>query len=299
MKNLRYKTIAALSLVAAMLLGLFVTSKSCFADGFTLSPINQDKVLIPGTEDVVTITLSNPSSATGPTDYEISVGPFKMDDKGEVVFENDEDYSQIVNWVTFDEKTGTLKPNESKDIAFKIKVPTDAPAGGQYLAVTVTVDGGSNGMIQEKYAMNHLVYAEVAGKTVRKGELNSMDAPGFMFGGNITAGASVTNLGNVHARVKHTLKITPLFGKDEVFSNEDKPQENVILPGATRYSSVEWEETPSIGIFNLSYTVEFEGVKDELTKTVIICPLWLVAIIVFIICLFIVRVIMDIRHKKD
>lgn len=298
MKIYRY-IISVFTTIAIAIIGeLFLFGNSCFAEGFTVSPINQDKVLIPGSQDIITITLANAAGATSATEYEISLSPFSMSNDDNVSFEDDGNYSQIVNWISFDDKKGVLEPNESRDITFTVNVPEDAPAGGQYCAIIVTVDGGKEGMIDQKFSMSHLVFAEVAGETIRKGELNSIDVSSFLFSGNITAGASITNLGNVHSRVKHTLQVYPLIGGEELYTNEEKPQENVIMPEATRYTNISWEETPSIGVFRVKYTVEFEGVKNELDKIVIVCPLWLIFIIVLIVILIAAKIIFG-KKQKD
>ncbi|MBR5389083.1 hypothetical protein IK146_00755 [Candidatus Saccharibacteria bacterium] len=298
MKVFRYKSITVLSLAVAVLFSVFTLNRSCSAGGFIISPINQDKVLVPGSEDVVTIILASSAESTTPTDYEIAVKPFKMNNDDSILYENDESYSQIVDWVTPEETSGTLQPNEMKEIAFRIKVPEDTPAGGQYFAIVVTTDSVDTGMIKEKYAMAHLVYAEVAGETIRKGRLNSIEVAGFISSGDIKGSASITNLGNVHSRAKHTLKVYPLFGGEEYYTNENKPQENVIMPGGTRLTEVVWESTPSIGIFRVEYSVEFEGVTDEISKIVIVCPIWLLVIICALVIVILYRVITGIIGKK-
>ena len=71
------------------------------------------------------------------------------------------------------------------------------------------------------------------------------------------------------------------------------------MPGATRYSYVSWDDTPYFGIFRVEYTVEFEGVKNEMNKIVIACPLWLLFIIALIIALLIGKFIFGKRKNKE
>lgn len=298
MNHFKNKLLLIFGLLLTTCFGVILNTYNTFAEGFTISPINQEKILIPGSEDVITITLANAANATSSTEYTVSVQPISVENNDDVRFVAKEDYSQIVDWITFEETSGVLQPNESKELYFNVKVPEDAPAGGQYCAITITVDGAASGMINEKYSMAHIVYAEIAGATIRKGELNSMEVPSFISSGNITAGASVTNLGNVHSKVKHTLKVYPLIGGEEYYTNEEKPQENMIMPEATRYTNIAWEETPSIGVFRVVYTVEFEGVKNELSKVVIVCPIWLLAIIVTLILIIIYKIVSGILRKN-
>ena len=263
----------------AVLAGALLTNiKNCSAAvELSFSPMRQYKVLVPGTTDDLTVTLAVPAAADGPAPYELEVRPFYVDDDNVTHFEAKEDYSQIVNWIKIpeDDVKGVLQPNEHKEINCTITVPANAPAGGQYAAIIIKTHDNTDSDIQQNYQMAHPIFAEVAGETIRQGEIKSLEVPSILLGGKISGSATVKNLGNVHSNVKHTLKVFPLFGDEEYYTNEEEPQENVVMPGATRYSYVSWDDTPYFGIFRVEYTVEFEGVKNEMNKIVIACPLYL------------------------
>ena len=127
--------------------------------------------------------------------------------------------------------------------------------------------------------------------------LIAVGRPGFLFSGNITASTSITNDGNVHSYATHILRVLPLFGDEEYYTNEEEPTENLIMPEATRYTSISWDDTPNIGIFRVNYIVEYEGVKKEVSKMVIVCPLWLLFIIALILALIIIKIVLG-RKKK-
>ena len=289
--NIRVFLFATLMMILGV---LFINTDQCFAgQRLTYSPIRQYKVLVPGTTDNVTLTISNPASSKEATEYEIEVRPFRIDNN-EFFFEEKGSYSQIVNWIELPEETsGSLEPNEHKELNFKITVPDNAPAGGQYFVIVMKTGKDYSTGIEQVIELTHPVYAEVAGETIHGGEILSMEAPGFLFGGNLTAGATIRNDGNVHGNAKHILRILPLIGEDEIYTNEDMPEENTVMPESTRYTNVTWEQTPSIGVFRLFYTVEFEGVTSELSKIVIVCPVWLLLIICSIIVILIVRIVTD------
>lgn len=246
------------------------------------------------------MTLLVPSDAIEPTNYELDIKPFYTDEDNLTHLEAVGYYSEIVNWVTLSEndRAGKLYPGESKIIPFTIDVPKDAPAGGQYFTILITVyDSKESGALNETHSMTHLIYAEVAGETRRQGEITSLTVPSFLLSGKITGTAAIKNLGNVHSNAKHILRIYPLFSDEELYTNEEDPYENLIMPEVTRQSSVSWNETPSVGIFRVKYTVEFEGVKNELEKIVIICPLWLLIIIFLFIVVLIYRIVTGAKKK--
>ena len=290
-------------LLAVFACTLFFGVASCSAYKVAYSPIRQEKILVPGTTEDLTLTLSTPSDATEDAEYELEVRPFSVDDNNQTHLEAKGNYSEIVDWVEIPEDVakGTLKPNETKHINATITVPKNAPAGGQYFTIVIkTRDTDSSTGLRHIYEMTHVVYAEVAGETIRQGEIESLDVPSFLFSGKITGSATVRNLGNIHSTVKHTLKVFPLFGDEEFFTNEENPQDNnIVMPETSRFSSITWDGTPSIGIFRVHYIVEFEGVKNEVEKIVIVCPIWLLVIILAILAILIFRIVTHKSHRKS
>lgn len=296
------KSIKSLALVLAALgVSLFVPL-SAYAEeakesGITVSPMHQMKVLTPGYAETGSFVVANPSTSERDVIFELEIRPFSYDDEEGEVFTKTEAYSDMVDWITLSETEGTLLPNEKKEIAFTINVPEDAPAGGQYAAIITKVKTAYAGPMGQAIELAHLIYAEVAGETRRSGDIDSVNVPSFLFSGNITGSSYIHNTGNTHSYATHILKVSPLFGGEEYFTNEEDPQSNLIMPGATRYTSIAWDKTPSIGIFRVQYTVEFEGLKKEVSKIVIVCPIWLLIIIALIVLILIYRIFFASKKK--
>ena len=280
---------------AISLCGILAPVQAALAEGgvgFGVSPMNQKIILTPGEVYHGTFKISNSASNTADFNYKVTVGPFYVNEDYNIKYENNGSYNQMVDWTTLGKTEGTISPNETEEIRFTVNVPNDAPAGGQYAAIKVSsnnedssVEGGVN--IKEGFAIAHIIYAEIAGTTVRKGEVVSADIPGFLFSGNISGNSTIKNTGNVHSNATYKLQVFPLFSSEEVFTNEENPETKTILPDRSLYSSTEWPDTPSMGIFNVVYTAEFEGVTTEVKKMVIVCPLWLLFVIIFAVILII------------
>lgn len=243
----------------------------------------------------------NPGDNTINFVYTVSIKPFSVEGLDDLSFTANGDYNQIVDWIELSRTEGIIAPNDTEEIRFTINVPENAAAGGQYAAIMVTSEeyrvDNSQVDLREKYEASHLIYAEVAGETVRKGKLDDVKVPSFLLSGNITGNATITNDGNVHSKATQTLQVFPLFSKEEIYTNEENPKGTWIMPGNTVYSSLAWEETPRLGIFHVIYNAEFEGVNSTVDKMVIVCPIWLLFIIVA--CLFIILFVIIFGGKKE
>ena len=270
---------------------------------FGLSPMKQSIVLNPGDTYHGSFKIVNPNSSKNELEYEIERKSFYVDEGYGTTF--DEIASPIVDWTTLNsDATGIVAPNSNVDIKFTIEVPEDAASGGQYEAFMVKTkksDVGDGNMqngagIQEQLIMAHLVFAEIAGNTVRQGEIVSVDVPSFLLSGNITGSAAIKNTGNIHGEAKYIMQVYPLFSSEEAYTNEEDPDTRIILPDRTLYNELAWSETPDMGIFNVIYTVEFEGVTTQVSKLVIKCPIWLLFIIIFIIFAIIIWIVMRVKH---
>lgn len=293
----------------AIILSLLPVSGMAFAEGYsiTMSPMNQVIILTPGEKYAGTFTVSNDLTNTSELRYNVTVQPFFVDDNYNIKYEETEGLNQIVNWTTTDIKSGTLAVGGAQKINFTIDVPEDAPAGGQYEAIIVNsvsdknddkADGDTTVAMNENIAMAHIIYAEIAGTTRHSGEVLSINVPSFIFDGNISAESTIKNTGNTHGVATYTMQVFPLFSSEEVFTNEEDPEDKTILPNRTLTNKTVWDKTPMVGIFNVKYTVEFEGVTTEVTKLVIKCPLWLFFIIIFVIIAIITWLVVRAKNRK-
>lgn len=291
-------------------------NNTAMADGYglTVAPMNQNVVIDPGDSHEASFRISNPSASTQDTYYEIDIEPFYKTESGEATYEANGDRSKIVNWVTLNVPAkGKLAPNEVKEIVFTIDVPESAPSGGQYMSILVTaksateddeselesIDNAENAAtIKETKRIAHVVYTEITGDTVKQGVISNMSLPSFLLSGNITGSASVRNTGNVHGDAKYTLQVFPLFSSEEVYTNEEEPATFTILPDRENYAEVSWEGTPSIGIFNTVFTVEYEGESQQLSKMIIVCPIWLLFLIIFIVFAIIIWIVLRAKQRS-
>ena len=146
-----------------------------------------------------------------------------------------------------------------------------------------------------------LIYAEVSGDIVVKGAITDNNIPSFFLNPPISASFMVKNEGNTHVKVRYSLQVFPLFSDEEIYTTEEDMGTNYVLPGATRMITQTWEKTPPIGIFKVKQTVYYDSSDDKPSvteKLVIVCPIWLLFIIFFIIAAIIIWIVMRVRGRK-
>ncbi|MBR3256789.1 hypothetical protein IKG02_00650 [Candidatus Saccharibacteria bacterium] len=294
--------LASLSLVIAIISTFSIGNNPVFAaEAFSLSPMYDMVSLTPGETFESSFTIVNPASSTTNFYYELHVEPFTQDNEQNITATANGHYTDITEWIELSKTEGVVPPNSSEIVGYKINVPSDAPAGGQYGSISVSSkkdeESKEGFSIHEVFEMGYLIYAEVAGETVRKGDITDVTVPSFMFTGEIYGSAMTKNEGNVHSASTQTLQIFPLFSKEEVYTNEEDPKTVWIMPGNTTLSKVSWKETPSMGVFHVIYNVEYEGVESKVDKYVIVCPIWL--LIIIIACVFLIIFSIVFTKKKS
>ena len=320
MKSVINSLTKRVALVVCAVLFALICVADAQADGFgvTLAPMNQEVVLVPGDTYEASFRISNPNSGTEDAYYELSVEPFSINDKKEISYGESvgsSDSSEIVKWISFKVPTeGKLAPNDVEEIRFEVNVPKEVPAGGQYAAIIVTMKSknekegddsvevnksGTQTTIKETKRIAHLFYAEIAGNTVKKGEITEISVPSFLLSGNIMGTSSVKNNGNVHGKAYYKMQVFPLFSSEEVFTNEEDSESHTVMPGQTLYNETVWDKTPAMGIYNVVYTVEFEGSTAKVEKLVIKCPVWLLFIILFVVIALIIWLFLMFRKRRE
>lgn len=285
---------------------------------FTVSPQDQEYVLTPGQSVTGEVKAVNPSDEKGKFYYVAEVVPFSVseDRSYSPSFDARNDYTDIVNWVTMsdgdesgvEEVHGVLEPGEAANIYYTITVPKDARGGGQYFGVRVKTDAEATQKassddtvaIREVLGIVSLVYVEVSGDIVVKGEITDNNIPSFVLTPPISASFVVKNEGNTHAKISYSMQVFPLFSDEEVYTTEEYMESSYVLPGATRMVKQTWNKTPSIGIFKVRQTVYYDSTDSEPSvteKMVIVCPVWLLFLIFFVIIAIIIWIVMRVRSR--
>ena len=106
------------------------------------------------------------------------------------------------------------------------------------------------------------------------------------------------NCGNVDAELNVSLKVYPFFSNEEIYTNEEKPTVLNTLPATKRYHKELWANSPAIGIFNVEQTIKYGSETKTERKLVIVCPVWLIVLIVLFILSVIFWLVARNRERK-
>jgi len=260
-----------------------------------VSPGAQEISLLPGEIYEGEFLVLNPFPENGEMNFKISVAPFTVEDEDfSLDFDDKTDLSQITDWISLETSTGTLSEYNSVAIRYRIAVPTDAPAGGQYAAFLVrgipadeSAQHDSSASIRSASQVAMLLYATVAGETRVEGKVVENNISPVYLNTPVKTSVLLSNTGNVHSRASTTLRIYPLFSNEEVYTTEETPETTLVLPNSRAFSEKTWEETPLLGLFRVEQEVDFAGIYTVKSKTVLIAPTWFVILAaLFIVAVF-------------
>ena len=279
-------------------------------NAFTILPMSQNFTLVPGETYTGSITVVNPVNSTSDFAYSVSVSPYNViGEDYQADISNVSAYSKIADWITIDNPTGSVKPNESQEINFTINVPADAAAGGQYAAIMVSSDPSkqeSEGVsINNVFALGSIIYADVEGEVTHEGSILQNNIPEFSTVTPVAVSALLDNHGNVHENAIFALNVTNALTGEKIFPT-DEDQNNhfseIVMPETTRYITRNIDNLPTLGVVKVEQTIYYNNEVSTVSKNIVLCPIWfffLVALVIFSIIGFIVASVRHHRRKKS
>lgn len=277
---------------------------------FTVMPMSKEVSLKAGEVYSGSISVSNPADADSDFDYQIVVSPYSVVDEYYTAdFVSESDWSKIVDWIKVEEPTGTIAPNGTKEIKYTISVPADAPAGGQYavLGVRANPKEGSEGVtVNNVFEMASIIYGRVEGETRHEGEILTNSIPGFVTNGAPMVSATLSNSGNVHEVANVTLSVKNAFTGESLFPVGDDVNvfSEIVMPGSTRYATRNLNTVPMLGVFEVTQDISYIGTNSEElvhnVRTMIVCPLWFLFLLMLTVGAFIGAIAALIhKHRKS
>lgn len=271
----------------------------------TVMPMSQEVTLTPGETYTGSITVANPDTSTSALSYVASIAPYGVTGTGyDIDLFSETSHTDMVHWLSIDNASGTLAPNDTVDIHFTITVPSDAAPGGQYAVIKVaqkdtaaTNDGLSVGNVYEAAS---IIYGNVAGEVVREGSVTSQFTPNFVTTPEFTSTATIENHGTTHEDALVSFVITNAFNGSTIYphSSSDTGINEVIMPDTTRELTYNFKDMPAVGVINVTQTIEYNGQTYTNAQNVFICPAWFMVIVATLLLSTIGLIVMHVKKSR-
>lgn len=271
-----------------------------------VSPVSARVVLKPGSELDYSIIVSNVGSNS--FNFSVYAAPYTIvDEDYNVSFANETNRSQIVRWIKFinddgsltDTYKGSVAAGAKKSVNYRVTVPNDIPAGGQYATIFAQTEPNetetNTSGLKTVSRIGMVVYGRTEGETDESAEISEYHLPGFLTNGPVKASSLVKNSGNTDIEAKYAYVINSITGselhKEEVAFN--------ILPDTSRRQEFVWENTQPMGIFRATYKVEVLGEIHEETHLLVILPIYMIVIAIILLTVLTIWIIMLIRKRRE
>lgn len=236
-------------------------------------------------------------------DFEISFSPYSVETETYAAnFDEETKYTDIAKWLKVNIDHGTLESGEEAEIVYSFTVPEDMHGGAQAGTIMVSMGGvdEEDDSVQTVRRLGYIVYANVDGDVIKTGKILENKIPSFLFTPPITATSVVENTGNVYTVAQYSLQVFPLFSDEEIYTNEETPEGNVVFPETKKLNTISWEGAPQLGIFKVRQTVKIFDEESVTEKLVFLCPLWFLFIVVLLVfCVIFWIVSRIIKRKKE
>ena len=327
MKKKLYKLLS-LTLVLAFGVGFLSTvpvqaedneeNSNGFGTSISLTPVS--RVIEIASNSTYDDTIEVKNSGTKDLEFEIYAAPYaysysEEEDVYKLGFNTENQYTQMSRWITFKDQGGswvkkatfTIAPGTAMNVAYRVTTPDNIPAGGQYsvifahsLSGETTTTGikteASPGMIfyarsiECEAIMSPQITSMTAGRKVNE-QSNSE---------NFYASAKVKNNGNIDFTAVGKLKVEPIIGSGSYETPSTGTNAMVsIIPETELGVSDEWADSPSFGIYKMTWTVTAGDKTETVEKIVFVNPVPFIIFSIILLTIIIVLVIIGVRKRKE
>ncbi|MBR3322363.1 hypothetical protein IKG05_01850 [Candidatus Saccharibacteria bacterium] len=275
---------------------------------FSVLPMTQRFTMQGGETYTGSITVVNPMTATEDFAYLVTVTPYNVigtNYAADLTTRNL--FTEIADWITIENPTGIIHPNENVQVNYTITVPENVHGGGQYATLLVSSDPSvvttkaDAATVNNVYQLASVIYADIGGEITREGSVITNEIPGFSANPSITLAATIENKGNVHQDAITRVNITNAFTGELIFPEDESESSefsDLIMPESTRYVTHEISDLPMVGLFNVQQTIYFNDIPYTAESQLFICPFWLLFVIFFVFSFTIIGTITGILHHR-
>lgn len=326
MKNINLRALASILIVA--LCAVFCISGAAYAEdgegetsvsgtNISISPVSN--VLQIASNSTYTDEIEIKNDGDDDMNVEVYAAPYSYvyseeEDVYKLGFNKENNFTQISRWITFKDAGGswvekaeyTIGPKSSYKVEYKVSTPESVPAGGQYAVIFAHTLNGvvSSSGIRTEASPGLIIYGRsTEGETIIKSEIRDMtiqqnvtDANGSR--NNFYASAKIKNTGNVDFSAYGTMTVTGIFGGKKYETPQERARLSVI-PESELTVSDEWENSPGMGIYKVSWTVNAGEESQTIERIIFVNPIVIIIITIILLTIIIALIIIVVRRRKE
>lgn len=207
--------------------------------GFTIFPAKVSLTIDKGGEQPESIKVTNAGNSAVGVKIEVQDFVPTANASGFNFVPKAPGITSLVDWIEIDRKVFKLKPNESKDVPFTVKVPADASPGSRFAVIFFATGDPGGAQLNVSARVGALVFLTVPGDFRQTGEISNFRSPKFTYKKeSIKFDFDFTNTGTVYFEPKGLLTISNIFGQKVA----EVPVEGyVVLPTGMRTINAVWQ----------------------------------------------------------
>lgn len=264
-------------------------SVSVREDNITMTPTSKRYDIEAGKRVSDSFTIINNGNTT--YDFKVYARPYAVQDASyEPVFSELNEYADGYKWVSLPSVSYHLEPGQKVSVPYDIITSAGARSGGHYAAIFAEAQGtlplGQTGVTSNK-SVGMLVYINVAGSSVTKGSLKSVDMPWYQPAAPLTTIPTVTNTGETDFTTKVTFAVMDIAG-DVKYQTSN---EYALLPKTDRDIKLTWDKSPWFGLYKARLSVQVLDKTEVRESLIVIAPRWLLFVTGIIIVLGAINVV--------
>lgn len=264
--------LVAFSLVPTAAFAAQSTDDSALQESILLSPTSKRYELDAGSSRSDSFKIINDGRSE--FTFVVYARPYSVNNEDyDPDFVSDVQNADAYKWVQFDQPSYQIKPGQTIDVNYTIRVPQNATPGGHYgvLFAETQPSGQVNGTaIIRKKRVGAILYTTVKGDIQTSGSFEGAVVPFLQFKAPLAISQRVKNSGNTELSVKHGVTVSDLFGG--VKFKADKEQ--FVLPDTTRRLVNDWTTPSWIGLYKVEQRAQFLDTERSSTNYVLIVPVW-------------------------
>ena len=281
----------------------------------SLMPVSKVLQISPSSEYEDTMTVNN--DGDDEIEIEVFAAPYayiysEEEQMYKLGFNTETNFTQITRWITFNKSDGgwdkkvtfKIPAHEKLDVKYKISTPASIPAGGQYAVIfahTLTGVVSASGIRTEASPGMVLFGRSSEGGINTVAQISDMNAQYGQHGDDTQShfygSAKVKNDGNIDFNAAGTLKVDPIigFGSYETPSNQGRVS---VIPETELEVSDKWVESPSFGLYKVTWTVKAGEETETIESLVFVNPIIAIILVIIVLTIITIWTIIVIRRRK-